>query len=47
MIWKDQLETIVIMMANVPVQMGMLLATSAIVVLTDFMDFHNVLKVKS
>jgi hypothetical protein len=36
---------IVIMMANVPVQMGMLLATSAIVVLTDFMDFHNVLKV--
>ena len=36
---------IVITMANVPVQMGMLLATSAIVVLTDFMDFHNVLKV--
>ena len=31
--------------ANVPVQMKMLLVTSAIVVLTDIMDFHNVPKV--
>ena len=31
--------------ANVPVQMRMLLVTSAIVVLTDIMDFHNVPKV--
>jgi len=44
-IWKDPLETIVMITANVPVQMRMLLVTSAIVVLTDFMDFHNVLKI--
>ena len=31
--------------ANVPVQMRMLLVTSAIVVLTDITDFHNVPKV--
>jgi hypothetical protein len=33
------------MTANVPVKMGMLLVTSAIVVLMDYMDFHNVLKI--
>jgi hypothetical protein len=44
-IWKDPLEKIVMIMANVPVQMRMLLVTSAIVVLADFMDFHNVPKV--
>ena len=39
------MESIVIIMANVPVQMVMLLVTSAIVVPRDFMDFQIVLKV--
>jgi hypothetical protein len=39
------MESIVIIMANVPVNLVMLLVTSAIVALRDFMDFQIVLKV--